>query len=794
MTFFVAWLVFPILLGLLSLGCGLLLEQVAGLEIPAALLLPLGFVVVSLATLFAHMTGRTAGLAAPLVVVLALVGFGLSLPGRSGRLDAWLVATGTAVYAAFAAPTLLTGRATFLGYIKLDDTATYLAMLDRATRHGYDTTGLGPSTYEALLDAAYVNGYPLGSLLPLGAGSTLVREDVAWLWQPYLTFLAVLVGLALYQLVSDLIRRRALRALVAFIGAQAALAYGYALWGGVKELFTTAIVATMAALVPLIVGHERVRAVLPMAAASAALVAALSIGGAAWLAAPLAVAALLLARSAGVRRALRLSLAFLAATALFALPELVTTGRWLSNSGISTVATADEYGNLIRRLSWIQVFGIWPHGDFRTPPKSLAATYVLVGVVAVGATVALWFAWKRRSWTLPVAVGSAAFACVVYGEKGSPWIAGKALASASPIVLAAGLAGAALVFERGRRTEAIVAAVAVIAAVVWSNVLQYHDVYVAPSGRLTELESIGNRFAGQGPTLLTEFDPYGARHFLRRMDAESTSELRRHYVTLRTGQVAEKGSSPDLDEIQLDAVLHYPTLVVRRSGISSRPPSGYSLVSSGRYYQVWQRPVTKSRIIEHLSLGSRMQPVAVPSCGDVLRLGRLAAANGGVLATVERPPAIVIGSEGTIGAPTSFAAYGEYRDALYAPGSSVDAAFDVPSTGRYRVWVGGSFRTRVGVSIDDRAVGSARDVLQWPGNFVEIGDEPLAAGPHTFRLTFGTSDLGPGSGGPAPWGLGPFAVAEGTQDRPVTYVEPSRARSLCGRSLDWIEALRAPGE
>ena len=790
MTLLVAWLVFPIVLGLLSLGCGLLLEQVAGLALPAALLLPLGFVVVSLATQFAHLSDATAELAAPLVVVLALVGFGLSLPGRLRRVDGWLVATGAAVYGVFAAPTLLTGRATFLGYIKLDDTATYLAMLDRATHHGYNTAGLAPSTYETLLDAAYVNGYPLGSLLPLGAGSTLVREDVAWLWQPYITFLAILVGLALYQLVSELVGSRVLRAVIAFVAAQAALAYGYALWGGVKELFTTAVVVTIAALVPLTVRQPHVKSALPLAAASAALVGTLSVGGAAWLAPPLAAACFLLVRDRGFGPAARLSVAFVAATAAFAVPALATTAKWLSRSGIDSVATADEYGNLRRRLSWLQVFGIWPHGDFRTPPNSLAATYVLVALVGVGAIAAVAFAWRRRAWSLPVALGAAVLACLVYVEKGSPWIAGKALASASPIVLAAGLAGAAIVFERGRRTEAAVAAVAVIAAVLWSNVLQYHDVYVAPSRRLGELESIGHRFAGEGPTLMTEFDPYGARHFLRRMDAEGASELRRNYVTLRTGRLAEKGVSPDVDEIQLDAVLHYPTLVVRRSGVASRPPSDYSLVSNGPYYQVWQRPDTPSRILEHLSLGSRLQPAAVPPCGEVLRLGRVAAAKGGVLAAVERLPAIVIGANGTIGAPTSFGAYGEYQDALFSPGSSVDAGFDVPSTGRYGVWVGGSFRTRVGVSIDDRRVGSARNVLQWPGNFEQVGDEQLGAGPHTFRLTYGGSNLRPGSGGTPPFGLGPFAIARGTQDRPITYVEPADARSLCGKSLDWVEALR----
>ena len=264
--------------------------------------MPLGFVVFSLATQFAHMSGATSELATPLSVVLALVGFGLSLAGGNlRRVDGWLVATGVAVYAVFAAPTVLTGRATFLGYIKLDDTATYLAMLDRAGHHGYDATGLGPSTYEALLESAYVIGYPLGAVLPLDTGRALVSEDLAWLWQPYVAFLALLIGLSLYQLVSEVVRSRPLRAVVAVVGSQAALVYGYSLWGGVKELFTAATVATLAALVPIALRQTRLRAVLPIAAASAAVLSALSLGGAVWLALPLAAATVLLVRQDGVR-------------------------------------------------------------------------------------------------------------------------------------------------------------------------------------------------------------------------------------------------------------------------------------------------------------------------------------------------------------------------------------------------------------------------------------------------------------------------------------------------------------
>ena len=250
MTIWIAWLVFPLVLGVLSLGCGLLAERAAGVEIPSPLLLPLGFTVVVLTAQFAIIGGRTAPLATPLVIALAVAGIGLSLPWRR-RIGGWWVAAAVGVFAVFAAPIVLSGHATFGGYIKLDDTATYLAMLDRAMQHGYETAGLPPSTYEATLSTSLAYGYPLGSLLPLGVGRELVSQDAAWLWQPYLACLAALLACGLYQLAVGVVGSPRLRALVAFGGGQAALLYGYALWGGVKELATAVIVVLVAALVPI---------------------------------------------------------------------------------------------------------------------------------------------------------------------------------------------------------------------------------------------------------------------------------------------------------------------------------------------------------------------------------------------------------------------------------------------------------------------------------------------------------------------------------------------------------------
>jgi len=64
----------------------------------------------------------------PAVVLLAVLGAGLSLPWRFGRPNRWPLLVAFAVFAVFGAPVVLSGEPSFAGYIKLDDTATWLAL------------------------------------------------------------------------------------------------------------------------------------------------------------------------------------------------------------------------------------------------------------------------------------------------------------------------------------------------------------------------------------------------------------------------------------------------------------------------------------------------------------------------------------------------------------------------------------------------------------------------------------------------------------------------------------------
>ena len=246
-------------------------------------------------------------------------------------------------------------------------------------------------------------------------------------------------------------------------------------------------------------------------------------------------------------------------------------------------------GNLVEPLSRLQLAGIWPAGDFRFEPGDLAPTYILIGLLLAAAVIGLWWAWRRRAWELLLYVIAAVGGALAISIEGSPWVGAKALATGSPAILLAGMAGAAALAARGRRVEATVLAVAIAAGVVWSNALAYHEVNLAPRDRHEELEQIGEAIAGEGPTLMTEYEPYGVRHFLRKGDPEGASELRRRPVLLRSGRQLEKLEVADVDEFADASLLVYRTLVLRRSPVASRPPSIYTRVRSGRYYDVWQR-------------------------------------------------------------------------------------------------------------------------------------------------------------------------------------------------------------
>jgi len=790
MSLLVPWLAFPVVLAVLSLGCGLLVERAAGLMLPGALLPPLGLALIVIEADLATMRGATAQLATPVAIALAVVGFGLAAR-RGRRLDVWPLAAAIGVFAVYAAPIVLSGRATFAGYITLDDTSTWLAIADRAIDHGRTLNGLAPSTYQQVLTDYLSGGYPLGAFLPMGIGGKLTGEDIAWLFQPTIAFFGAMLALSIYVLSSRLISSKPLRALTAFLGAQPALLFAYALWSGLKELGAAALIALVcAAIATTFERWDGLRATIPAAVATAALLAVLSPAGGVWLVVPaLVVLAVLVQR--GARSSVRVAAVLFALIAVLSIPSISIARSFVGGASGGEITSSKEVANLGHPLDRLQAFGIWPATDFRSRPHDSTVTYILIGVLLLAVAAGVVLALRRRAWGMPLYVvtgGAGILLLFALGHIGlsSPWLNAKGMAEGSAALVAAGIAGAAATFETGRRVEATVIGVAIAAGVLWSNGLAYSNTWLAPRGPLAELQTIGARYAGQGPTLTTDTHPYGTRHFLRKMDPESPSERRRRVVPLLNGGVVEKGVYADLDELQLGGILDYKTLVLPRSPVASRPPSAYQLLRRGRYYDVWQKPESGPTVVEHLPLGDTFQPGAIPRCSDVLRLAQRVGA-GGRLAAAPRAPVVDL--------PLSSAEYPDQwrsdADGLLYPNSDGDvvASVKIDRPGRYGVWLGGSFRDRLRVDVDGLPLATLHYRLNDSGDYTAVGSNILAEGAHTVRLHLSATHLRPGGGG-YPFGLGPLLLTTATAaDASVTYVDAADARSLCGRRLDWVDVV-----
>jgi hypothetical protein len=734
-----AWLLFPAVLVVVFLGWGNLVVLARGGPIPLPLRLPVGFAAVVVASGLTTLDTATVHLTVPLIAGGAAAGLLARLPRRPARTTLWPLAAASIVFAVYGAPIVASGQATYAGYLTLDDTATLFAMTDRMLDAGRTVAGLPPSTYEATLSSSLMVGYPMGSLLPLGVGARLTGQDVAWVFQPYLSLLAAMLALVLWHLLASIVRDRAVRLVAVAIAAQPALLYAYGLWTGVKELSAAALVALAAAF-----AYERGRAWpwVPLAVTAAAILDVLSVGGLVWIA-PLFVWLLL-----EKRRLLALGAVTLA---VLALPALIEGSRFFGGGRAGSLQEGGHLANLVQPLNPLQALGIWPAGDFRFRPDGFWQIVVLDLVVAALAAVGLLHSLRRRN-ALALYGVSTLFAGAVYWTLGSPWVGAKALATLSPAVLVLAAAGCAAVAASGRRVEAVVAAALVVGGVLWTNVLAYTHVNLAPRPQLAEIAHIGHLFDGQGPALMTEYLPVAARHFLRGLDAEGASELRRHLVPLRNGSALPKLAYANLDSFAPQTLLAYRTLVLRRSPTESRPPAPYVLRWSGRYYEVWQRPNDYRPVVADLPLGGSL-PAAVPSCAAVRRL-----ALDGTL----------VGAE-------------DSDDLQVLVGTK--SPFVVRLPGLHSIWLEGSTRRTVDVTVDGRRVGSAAPQLNNEGQYVELARVSLRPGRHRVKLTFERDPLTPGSGG-ADYGHGRVVVA---------LTAPHRALvrgPLCGRRLDWVEAQR----
>jgi hypothetical protein len=289
MSMILSWALFPLALAAVGLGWGALVEWAAGERTLGALAIPLGLAAALAVAGLLTAWDVTAQAAAPVAAAGALVGLARAWRRTSVPVPAIVAAIGALLI--YGAPVILSGEATFLGYVRLDDTSTWLGMTDQLFAHGRSISALDPaSTFTLLMSTNLSGGYPAGSFMLLGIGHWITGIDGAWIFQPFLAVCAAALALCCYELTAPVLASSWLRAFVAFIAAQSALLFGYAAWGGIKELTAAFLLALCVALSVRLIMRERIgpRASISLAVAVAALIVTLGAGAAVYIV-PLAV-------------------------------------------------------------------------------------------------------------------------------------------------------------------------------------------------------------------------------------------------------------------------------------------------------------------------------------------------------------------------------------------------------------------------------------------------------------------------------------------------------------------------
>jgi hypothetical protein len=191
-------------------------------------------------------------------------------------------------------------------------------------------------------------------------------------------------------------------------------------------------------------------------------------------------------------------------------------------------------------------------------------------------------------------------------------------------------------------------------------------------------------------------------------------------------------------------------------------------------------------ILEHVSLGSTDQPTAPAPCDEVRSAASLAARHDGTLVASDRPAPVVV----PLGSASHPSTWNVAQDGTLVPsgGGKATVTVRVPTAGLYQVFLGGSFRDTVEIAVDGRPAGTRTGQLSEAGQFVPFDSVRLGAGTHTVTISYSRDRLLPGRGSYA-FGIGPLALGHPATDSRLLVVQPTQATSLCGRSLDWIEAV-----
>ena len=800
------WLVAPIFLVFLSFGVGLIPASIVRKQINFSVTTALGFLIIAIVGSLLTISAITAPLTALIIAGLGLVGLFAGIVRMKSliRFEFASIWAGLLTYLAFGLPVIASGTPSWVGWVKLDDPATFLAVTDRLMSVGRTTPNPVTSTYSRVIQTIFNPvgsgnfSYPVGSLMPFGVTAKLTGIERAWFFQPYMALSAGIVAMLFVLILRGYIAHKVVLILIGTFAAMASTIYSYVMWGAIKEIVILIPITLFAITIfEPIRNRERLETYLY------SFIAALGmyfIGGAAGLGFILPVFFIAILVRVFVRNR---PIAYAILGTLGLALGVVTYFLRAGNNAIANILIPiiGDTGNLSRALKLQQLVGIWPSQDFRLDPIHPIFTTLAILVAIVLALAGLYFSIGMGSWIAPsLLIATIAVVANSYFW-GGIWLTGKAIAVASPIFLLGAGIGAIELWKLFHQNQMPILGkvkihhlITVLILFVGSGVLvsdwiTYKNVWLAPFSQVDELRKIGHQFAGQRPALMTEYSVFGSRYFLRDMDAEAVSELRVHVIPTRDGAQVPKGGAADIDLFDNPTIDYFKVLVLRKSPRASRPPLNYELAWSGRHYEVWQRSDKNIHIVATLPLGNNFYPYQRPTCDQVTTFLASKVKGERVYVAYRNPVYVVNFADGEL--PPTWYPTNPFTGGVDRVGAGgFSRPLTIAATGNYDLSIGGSFPGSLKILLDGVEVYSGRSMVE-ENSFLTntLRKVYISAGRHTLTLLYTRPALLPG--GDVEFRFGPIYLSnQNAGDVKVKQISDSKLGQLCTRNLDWIAIAR----
>lgn len=262
----------------------------------------------------------------------------------------------------------------------------------------------------------------------------------------------------------------------------------------------------------------------------------------------------------------------------------------------------ESRGRLSSPVSWGEVFGIWPEGDFRIVRGEVPGSLLAIAVGALAALYGLYRLVRGREWALAAMVVAGGVIYVGARLFAQIHVEAKALAIVAPLVLLVSLR--ALLWpwraeeRRGPRIARHLVGAGVFVAALLSTLLALRAAPVGFDDRSSALERLAERAKG-GSVLFLGVDRF-AGYRLRDTLARAPAGYVPQEIAGRPGKFWQQGDAADFDSIEPRRLDEFDYAITTSAAYQSAPPSNFEPVLEAGDYVLWRRvgETPPSRILE----------------------------------------------------------------------------------------------------------------------------------------------------------------------------------------------------